>query len=462
MQHMIRNLTNLTAKFGGVLLLLPAMLMAHETGAPPRVTGAPGDQTCLSSNCHVGTRTNDSPSLEILWAGGTNYQPGVKQTFTVRITDSARRYGFSASARLESSAINGQAGTFTNTSNATYVICDDSTDRTSTGCRPTAPVEFITHSNASSSNTFTFDWTPPANASAGAVVLYVAANASNGPQSAGAKIHLKSLRLQPGAAGGGVRPTISQGGIVQASAFGGGTTISPGSWIEIFGTDLATLTGGATFLDWSSSFNNGVAPTNLGNTTVTVDGKPAFLSFVSSGQVNAQVPDGIATSGTVPVVVTTSGGASTAVTVNAVPRSPAILAPAAFKTAAGRQLVVAEFPESTTAFRVFAGAPNSIAGVNMRLPKPGDRLVIYGVGFGATSPALPAGTLVGVANSVPGVQITIGNAPATIEYAGLAPSAVGLYQFNIIVPNVQAGDNLISMNVGGVQTQANVFLTTGN
>ena len=127
-----------------------------------------------------------------------------------------------------------------------------------------------------------------------------------------------------------------------------------------------------------------------------------------------------------------------------------------------KQLVVAEFPDSTANNRIFAGQPGSITGVNMRLPKPGDRLVIYGVGFGPTNPAQAAGRLVGQANSVPGIQILINNAPATIEYAGLAPSAIGLYQFNIIVPNVQAGENPITMSVSGLTTQSNVFLITGN
>jgi uncharacterized protein (TIGR03437 family) len=452
----------LTGKFAAVLSV-PVMLWASQFGPERRSTGAPGDQTCSRSTCHVGTQTTDSPNLEILWEGGANYQPGLKQKFTVRITDPAQRYGFQATARLESSTINGQAGTFTPLSNATFVQCDNGQDRPAIGCPAVAAVEFIQHSDFSTSNTFQFEWTPPASQTAGAVTIYVAANASNGPAPNGAKIHLKSLRLQPGAGGGGIRPAISQGGIVQASAFGGGTTVSAGSWIEIFGTDLVTFTDSTTqFLDWSNSFNNGVAPTNLSNTRVTVDGKPAFISFVSRGQVNVQVPDGIATAGQVEVKVTTSGGESAPISVTGATRSPAVLAPPSFKTAAGRQLVVAEFPDSTASNRVFAGSPGSIAGVNLRLPKPGDRLVIYGVGFGPTTPPQPAGTLVSAANSVSGIQILIGNAPAVIEYAGLAPSAIGLYQFNIVVPNIQAGENAIVMNVGGVQTQSNVFLATGN
>ncbi|MCX6611597.1 MAG: hypothetical protein NTW74_12190 [Acidobacteria bacterium] len=458
---MNRNKWILTGKFAAVLSV-PFVLWAYNSGAPQRSTGAPGDQTCLQSGCHVGTRTNDSPNLEILWEGGANYQPGVRQKFTVRITDTARRYGFQASARLESSTINGAAGSFRPLSTATYVICDNGQDRPATGCPASAPVEFITHSAPSISNTFEFEWTPPASQAAGAVMIYVAANASNGPAPSGAKVHLKSIRLQPGAGGGGARPTISQGGVVQASAFGGGSTISAGSWIEIFGQDLGNLPPNEAFAVWDNSFNNGVAPTNLANTRVTVDGKAAFIAFVNKGQVNVQVPDGIATGSPVEVKVITSGGESAPLVVTSRPRSPGILAPPAFRSASARQFVVAEFPDSTANVRVFAGLPGSVAGVNMRLPKPGDRLVIYGVGFGATSPAIAAGTAPAIASRIPGVQVLLGNAPVTTEYAGLAPSAVGLYQFNIIVPNVQAGDNEIVFTVDGVRTQSNVFLTTGN
>jgi uncharacterized protein (TIGR03437 family) len=390
--------------------------------------------------------------LEVLWEGGQNYQPGVKQRMTVRIGAPGRRYGFSASARLESSTINGQAGRFDPVGTSTYVICDNGQDRPAIGCPANAPVEFITHDSAQSSNTFTFDWTPPANASAGAVIIYVAANSSDGPAPNGAKMHLKQLRLQPGAGGGGVRPSITSGGVVQAGAFGAGNRIAPGSWIEIFGRDLATTTK-----EWGGNdFNGTAAPTNLDNVQVRVDGRPAFVRFISPTQVNVQVPDGIA-AGPVQVTVQTPGGTSDPITVTGAERVPGLLSPSSFLVA-GKQYVVAQFADQT-----FAGPPNLIAGVNFRLPRPGDRLVIYGVGFGATSPAIPSGTIVGAANSVTGnLRVQVGSATATVEYGGLAPNFVGLYQFNIVVPNVQAGDQQIFMEVGGVRTQSGLILATGN
>lgn len=433
------------------VLSVPLALWANSFGAIARHSGAPGDQTCLA--CHVGTRVDNSPNLEILWQGGSNYQPGVKQTFTVRLTNATgRRFGMQASARLESSQINGQAGTFTPLSNAMYVVCANDQDRPASGCPASAAVEFINHAQSSTTPTFTFDWTPPQNASAGAAILYVAFNEITGSGTSGSRVHLKSLRLQPGAGGGGARPSITSGGVIQVSNFGAGTRISPGTFLEIFGRDLSLTTRG-----WAGGdFNNDVAPTNLDNVQVTVDGRPAFINFISPGQVNVVVPNGIAEA-PVQVILRNAGGQSDPITVTGARRSPGLLAPGAFNVG-GRQYVVAQFSDGA-----FAGSPGLIAGANFRLPRPGDRLVIYGVGFGATTPAIPAGSITTQTTDLgSGLRVQIGTATATTEFRGLAPNFVGLYQFNIVVPNLQAGDQEIFMEIDGQRTQSGLFLSTTN
>lgn len=431
---------------------IPILLYANSQGAIARSTGAPGDNTCLQGGCHVGTRTDNSPNLEILWEGGQSYEPGRKQRFTIRITDSALRYGFQATARPESSTISGQAGTFTSIDTRTYVLCETVDPRPAIGCPANRPIEFITHFDPSTSNTFQFDWTPPATAAAGPVIIYVAANASNGPAPNGAKIHLKSLTLQPGT-GGGLPPTISSGGVISAGAFGGGTTVAPGSWIEIFGTNFASLSRG-----WGGGdFDNGKAPTILENVQVSVDGKAAAVAFVSPTQVNVQVPDDIA-SGPIPVRVKTPGGETAAATITGAPRAPGILAPAQFVSTTGRRYVGALFPDGTT----FVGPSGLVAGANFRGARPGERVLVYGVGFGATDPAKPAGQIVTGTSTVPGLQIRIGDQPVTFEYGGLAPNFVGLYQFNLVVPNLAAGDYPIVMTVGSISTQSNLFFTVAN
>ena len=60
-----------------------------------------------------------------------------------------------------------------------------------------------------------------------------------------------------------------------------------------------------------------------------------------------------------------------------------------------------------------------------------------------------------------GLTVTIGNVQATdIQYAGLSPDLVGLYQVNVTVPDgVQAGDAVpVTITVGNLQSQPGVTM----
>ena len=65
-----------------------------------------------------------------------------------------------------------------------------------------------------------------------------------------------------------------------APLFGTQNLIEPGEWVTIYGQNLASQTA-----SWNSDF-----PTSLGGTTVTIDGKAAYLSYVSPTQLNLQAP----------------------------------------------------------------------------------------------------------------------------------------------------------------------------
>ena len=94
-------------------------------------------------------------------------------------------------------------------------------------------------------------------------------------------------------------PSISAGGVVPLC--GTVSIIQPGEWVTIYGTNLASETA-----VWNGDF-----PTSLGGTKVEIDGKAAYLQFVSPGQINLQAPDDMAT-GPVRVVVTTDAGTAMA------------------------------------------------------------------------------------------------------------------------------------------------------
>ena len=230
--------------------------------------------------------------------------------------------------------------------------------------------------------------------------------------------------------------------VISAGDYGAFAAIAPATWIEIYGSNLATTRGQV--WDGAADFNGNQAPSTLGGTTVTVAGKPAFIDFVSNGQVNAQVPSGL-DPGSQPVVVTTAGGpsAQSFVTVNVV--EPGLLAPPQFKLKAG-QYAVALLPDGVT-FILPAGTTNA---VRTARAKVGDVITFYGVGFGAVTPDNPAGQINRQLDTLQSVfKISIGGVPATVNYSGLVYGFVGLYQFNVVVPGVAANDAVpVTFTVG--------------
>jgi len=159
-------------------------LLAYSSGAPPRCSGAPGDNPGSCTFCHRGLALNGGQgSVKIVLQGGNSYTPGVTQHIMVQVSDpQQRRWGFQMSARLKSDLANGQAGDFKPSDGFTQVICDSGAPKP---CSNDAMVQFIEHTLAGTrpgiagGATFEFDWTPPPTDS-GNVVLYVAGNAANG------------------------------------------------------------------------------------------------------------------------------------------------------------------------------------------------------------------------------------------------------------------------------------------
>ena len=163
--------------------------------------------------------------------------------------------------------------------------------------------------------------------------------------------------------------------------------------MEIYGTNLS-----ATTRLWAGAdFSGTQAPTSLDLVKVTIGGQAAFLDYISPTQVNAQVPSGTPT-GAQQMTVSTPAGISSAynITVNAL--QPGLLAPSSFLIG-GKQYVVAQFPDGT-----YVLPPNAIAGIPSRQAKPGETIVIYGIGFGPVLDSgnqnIPAGTIVTAANKL--------------------------------------------------------------
>jgi uncharacterized protein (TIGR03437 family) len=242
-------------------------------------------------------------------------------------------------------------------------------------------------------------------------------------------------------------PSIS--GVVSASAFGAFSSVAPGSWVEIYGTNLAPSTQGWTGADFKG--NN--APTSLGGVSVSIGGQAAFIDYISPTQVNAQLPSNIATGGTLQLTVTNPNGASAAVNITVNMTEPGLLAPASFKIG-GNQYVVAQHSDGSYVLPVGA-----ITGVASSPAKPGEAIVIYGVGFGSVVPNILAGEIATVTNQLSAsLQILFGKTAAKLPYSGLAPNFVGLYQFNVTVPAVADNDLVpLTFNLGSVAGTQTLF-----
>jgi uncharacterized protein (TIGR03437 family) len=178
-------------------------------------------------------------------------------------------------------------------------------------------------------------------------------------------------------------------------------------------------------------------------------GKPAYIYYITPGQLNVLAPD--LSPGPVSVVVTTPSGSSAAVTATAGLYGPAFFLWPSSQAVATRQ---------DYSYAVKAG---TFAGVTTAAAKPGDVIVLWATGFGPALPAAPVGV------AVPGDKaystatlpaVTIGTLSAVVYGAALAPGSVGLYQIAIQVPlSLADGDWPIQASIGGVASPTGAVLT---
>lgn len=231
----------------------------------------------------------------------------------------------------------------------------------------------------------------------------------------------------------GAPPAVSS--VVNDASFAAGA-ISTGSWVAIFGTGLAPAGDSRTW-NAATEIVNGNLPVSLDGTSVTVNGKPAVVEFISPSQVNIQPPDDTAV-GPVQVVVTTmDGGSSTPFTVNY-----AEFAPGLFPAAS--PYIVAQHGDNSY---LTPAAP----------AKPGEVIILWGTGFGPANPSVPAGQVFSGASPLANTAtVTIGGQPAAVDFAGVV--GAGLVQINVHVPiSINNGDAAVVATVGGASTQ-----TSGN
>ena len=429
---------------------LPVLLLAYLSGLDAGVAGVPEEDTC--ADCHSGP--SGSGSVTVTFPGARTYTPGAKQHLVVNIVDPAQqRWGFQLTARQANSSST-QAGAFTPGADGyTQLVCTQ-TNFDSQAFGPTCAtngmaLQYIEHTQSGSrlgttgGVTFEFDWSPPAT-DVGNLVVYIAALAANGDNTArGDHNYTARYTLTPASAGPAPPPAISSGGVFNAASFQPG--VSAGSWVTIQGSNLAGNTRG-----WSTDdFEGGALPTQLDGVSVKIDGKPAYVAFISPAQINVQAPADSAL-GPVPLEVTYNGVTSPPGTAQLQAASPGFFLWSGKYAAASH----ADFSPAAPA-GLFQGLITVPA-------KPGESIVLWGTGFGATTPTVapgivpPANPLANVANPV---TVTIGNVAATVVGAAISPGNPGLYQIAVQVPpSAPDGDLPVVAQVNGVQSSSNVLL----
>jgi uncharacterized protein (TIGR03437 family) len=312
-----------------------------------------------------------------------------------------------------------------------------------------------------SSNTSWLTVTSGLSGNGNSTIAYTAAANTVGKRSGAITVAGQSFTFnQTAASAGGTCPTFGPcptiSLIQSAGAFGASTTLSPGTWVEIYGSNLANAKQ-----QWAATdFNGGAAPTSLGGVTITFNDQPAYVDYVSPGQVNVQVPSTLAP-GPVQVVVNNSGEASAPYEVTLNPYQPGLLAPASFNIS-GKQYLVAILPDLS-----YALPSGAISGVASRPVLPGETVVIYAIGFGPvlgpTSTDVAAGQVAPDSSLVEApVQFVFAGSPASVTYAGLVPGLVGLYQFDVVMPAVAAGSAVpVTVTLNGKAIGQTLYIAVG-
>lgn len=228
-------------------------------------------------------------------------------------------------------------------------------------------------------------------------------------------------------------PASSASAVVNAASLATGG-VSPGELVSIFGTSL-----GPPF-DTSFTVQNNQVPSTLGTVQVLFDGRPAPITAISGGQINAFVPYEVSTQSSTSMVVSTDGVAS----------QPVVL------------------PVSAAAFGIFTSSASgsgqgAILNQDNSYNSPanpasaGSIITFYGTGEGAINPAMPDGFLdisSPYPTAVQPVTVSIGGRQATVLYAGEAPlSPVGIFQIDMQIPmDTPSGNIAIAVTVGNVST----------
>ena len=227
-------------------------------------------------------------------------------------------------------------------------------------------------------------------------------------------------------------PSTNPGGVVNGARYT--TPVAPGSIASAFGSNLSF---------GQASASTTPLPITLAGSSFQIGGQSAPLFYASPSQVNLQIPWELAGQTQGSVTATVGAVASNQQAVNLAPFAPGIFTLSMTGTGQG----AVRIPGTGQLV-----APQSIPG--SRPARPGEFIEIYCTGLGAVSnqPATGAAAQASpLSRTSTTPTVTIGGVFAQVDFSGLAPGAVGLYQVNVQVPGgAPVGDAVaVVISIGG-------------
>ena len=215
-----------------------------------------------------------------------------------------------------------------------------------------------------------------------------------------------------------------------AAALGGG--LAPGNVAQVSGSGLgpSSVVGAPTI----------PLPPNIDGTFMQVGQYQAPLYFISSSVMAVQIPFELTASQQYAAIASVNGALSLPITVTVVPVQPAI----AVRPDATAEAQHLDYTLIT---------PASPA-------KPGETVIIYLAGMGATNPSVASAVQTPpiLVPSVVQPTVMLDSQNAAIVYAGLTPTGIGLYQIDFTVPlNARSGNLNLIVTQNGVVSNTAIF-----
>jgi uncharacterized protein (TIGR03437 family) len=264
----------------------------------------------------------------------------------------------------------------------------------------------------------------------GSVTLAVAPNSGAART---AVVSLAGLPLVVTQQGAGPAPSLIPGGIVNAASYT--ALVAPGSIASVFANFLLSAPVGTT---------QSPLPTSISGLSLQINGGvSAPLYFVSSGQANFQVPWELSGQAQTILAATLNGEGGAAEAVSLAQFAPGIFAVNGEGFGQGAIL--------DTSYSLVDSTNPATAGSTY--------ISIYCTGLGGVTnqPATGSPALsdpLSWTTTIP--TVTVGGAPASVSFYGLAPGYAGLYQVNAQVPAGAAKGSAVpvTISIGGAGSNA--------